>query len=381
MSAKKNKPSSNRSSFKGSTSGSSDKPRRKDGHKSAKPGSGKPNRRSRPGREDEFESPSPGEFTKPKRHSSPKRRSQPPGSAPKNLDSLTFSSASDRAPRDSFVSQTTVPSPADRSEEDTDLLYGRHSVLAALEGDRTLNRIWITSRLRYDPRFHPLLIQAKAAGTVIDEVDHRRLSQLTQGANHQGVVAQSAPYEYLEFEELVLKAKSSADLPLLIAADSITDPHNLGAIIRTAEALGAQGLIIPQRRSVGITSTVSKVAAGALETFPVTRVVNLSRALEQLKEEGFWIYGTAANAGNPVHQVKFDRAVVLVIGSEGEGLALLTQRHCDALVSIPLSGHTQSLNASVAAGMVLYEVFRQRWSNTVHLDTFTSKSATEYNKA
>jgi 23S rRNA (guanosine2251-2'-O)-methyltransferase len=255
------------------------------------------------------------------------------------------------------------------TETEADLIYGKHSVLAALESQRYLNRIWIISKLRYDPRFHSLISQAKANGSVIDEVDYRRLDRLTQGGNHQGIAAQTAPHAYVELWDLIDRAKAATEQPVLIVADGITDPHNLGAIIRTAEAVGAQGLVIPQRRAVGITSTVLKVAAGALETFPVARVVNLSRALEELKSSGFWIYGTAATASQPVDTVQFSGAAVIVVGSEGEGLSLLTQRSCDVLVSVPLQGSTPSLNASVATGMVLYEVYRQRRSHRLHLET------------
>jgi 23S rRNA (guanosine2251-2'-O)-methyltransferase len=255
------------------------------------------------------------------------------------------------------------------TDADIDLIYGRHSVFAAIEGERHLNRIWIATKLRYDPRFHSLLTQAKAQGTVVDEVEPRRLDQITQGANHQGIAAQVTPYEYMDLGDLIERAKTATDHPILIVADGITDPHNLGAIIRTAEALGAQGLVIPQRRAAGITSTVVKVAAGALESLPVARVVNLNRALEDLKKAGFWIYGAAATAAEPVDTVRFHEASVLVVGSEGDGLSLLTQQRCDVLVSIPLQGHTPSLNASVAAGMVLYEVTRQRRSRVLHLET------------
>lgn len=261
-----------------------------------------------------------------------------------------------------------------RSDNEPDLIYGRHSVLAALTGQRHLNRIWITERLRYDPRFHGLLVQAKAEGTVIDEVEPRRLDQITQGAIHQGVAAQVAPHPYLDMADLIQQAKAASDQPVVVVADGITDPHNLGAIIRTAEALGAQGLVIPQRRAVGVTSTVAKVAAGALETFPVARVVNLTRALEDLKSAGFWIYGTASEASESVDSVTFSGAIALVIGAEGDGLGLLTQKSCDVLVSIPLQGTVPSLNASVAAGMVLYEVFRQRRSRHHHLKS-VSKDA------
>lgn len=270
-------------------------------------------------------------------------------------------------------------------QEDTELIYGRHPVLAAMEAERSLNRIWVTSRLRYDSRFHTLLQQAKTNGAVIDEVDPRRLDQLTQGANHQGIAAQVAPYEYVELARLIEQAKAKTDQPVLVVADGITDPHNLGAIIRSAEAIGAQGLVIPQRRAVGITATVAKVAAGALETFPVARVVNLSRALEDLKTAGFWMYGLESEASEPIHTVEFTGAIALVIGAEGEGLSMLIQRGCDRLVSIALAGNTPSLNASVATGMALYEVYRQRQFKTLHLDRshpmgLKKVEVAEYNK-
>ena len=256
------------------------------------------------------------------------------------------------------------------SNEAPDLIYGRHPVLTAMQGERSLNRIWVTEKLHYDPRYLSLINQAKANGTVIDEVTPKRLDQITHGANHQGIAAQIAAYEYTDLGDLIVRAQAATDQPVIVVADSITDPHNLGAIIRTAEALGAQGIVIPQRRAVGVTSTVMKVAAGAIEKIPVARVVNLARALEDLKAAGFWIYGTASESSQPIHTVKFAKASVLVIGAEGEGLGLMTQRGCDVLVSVPLHGTTPSLNASVAAGMALYEVFRQRWENTIHLDGF-----------
>ena len=278
-----------------------------------------------------------------------------------NASEQSFDSRSHRA-------QEPPPQNEDLSP---DLLYGRHAVLSALEEGRSINKVWIVSKLRYDPRFNTLLNHAKVAGTVIDEVGYERLDQMTRGATHQGVVAQAAPYHYLDLDELLERTQHTPHPPVLVVADSITDPHNLGAIIRTAEALGAQGLIIPQRRAVGITSTVAKVAAGALETFPVARVVNLNRALETLKTEGFWLYGTTTETSPAIHTVEFNTAIAIVIGAEGDGLSLTTQKACDALVSIPLTGKTPSLNASVAAGMVLYEVFRQRWCSTITVKDFT----------
>jgi 23S rRNA (guanosine2251-2'-O)-methyltransferase len=289
---------------------------------------------------------------------------------PRKIDSISISG--NYRQRNSNFSE---PSESTESTEDTDLIYGRHPVLSALKNERGLNRIWITNRLRYDASFHYLLLQAKENGTVIDEVEPKRLDHITNGSNHQGVAAQVAPYAYIELPDLIeqAKAKSVSD-PVIVVADGITDPQNLGAIIRTAEAIGAQGLVIPQRRASGITSTVVKVAAGALENFAVARVVNLSRALEELKAAGFWIYGTAATGSEPLHTINFNGPIVLVIGSEGEGLGMLTQRSCDVLVSIPLQGKTPSLNASVAAGMALYEVYRQRSLNTLHLDKLQKMS-------
>lgn len=307
------------------------------------------------------------------KHHKPKRDAKPSDASNRSTASIPFGSAErgssdfDRT-RTNFNSQVSSPV-ADDTESESDLIYGRHSVLAALTQQRNLNRIWVMPKLRYDPRFHSLLSQAKAAGAVVDEVDYKRIDQITQGANHQGIAAQVAPYLYTELADLIERAKAATGQPVLVAADGITDPHNLGAIVRTAEAMGAQGLVIPQRRAVGITSTVAKVAAGALETFPVSRVVNLCRALEELKSAGFWIYGTAANGSEPIDQVTFEGPVVLVIGSEGEGLSLLTQRCCDVLVSIPLQGNTPSLNASVAAGIALHEVYRRRRSQMVHLES------------
>lgn len=244
-------------------------------------------------------------------------------------------------------------------KEEIDITYGRHAVLAALKGDRQINRIWITDSLLAHGQFYPLVKEAKANGTIVDEVDSRRLSNLTQGGNHQGIAVQVAPYSYWDLTELINQAKQTPD-PVIVIADGIEDPHNLGAIIRTSEALGVQGIVIPQRRAASVTSTVMKVAAGALENMAIARVVNLNQAIAKLKEAGFWIYGTTADTDNLLHQTNFSGSVGLVVGSEGSGLSQLTEKNCDQLVAIPLVGKTPSLNASVAAAIALYEVFRQR---------------------
>ncbi|MFN3926256.1 MAG: 23S rRNA (guanosine(2251)-2'-O)-methyltransferase RlmB [Pseudanabaenaceae cyanobacterium] len=251
--------------------------------------------------------------------------------------------------------------------QDHDLIYGRHAVAAVLQSDRSVHKLWVIPRLRYAPDFFPLIDLAKEKGAVIEEVPAERLSQLTNGARHQGIALQVAAHQYLDLEDLVQQAQTASPEPVLLVADGITDPHNLGAIARSAEAMGAQGLIIPQRRAVGITSTVSKVAAGALAYLPVARVVNLNRALEYLKAQGFWVYGTTVGSGVPIYKMAFKGAIALVVGAEDTGISLLVQKNCDHLISIPLGGKTESLNASVAVGMVLYEIFRQRWVNQLTL--------------
>ncbi|NMF82465.1 23S rRNA (guanosine(2251)-2'-O)-methyltransferase RlmB [Nodosilinea sp. P-1105] len=272
------------------------------------------------------------------------------------------------------------PNPDSQTQEDSDLIYGRHAVEAALQNHRPLNRVWVNARIRYDPRFLSLIDEAKANGAVIDEVDTQRLNQVTAGANHQGIAAQAASHDYLDIDVLIERALASARLPVILAADGITDPHNLGAIIRTSEALGAQGIVIPQRRAVGITSTVSKVAAGALEHFPVSRVVNLKRALETLKEKGFWIYGLSAEGSQPVHRTHFDRPTVIVVGAEGSGLSLTVQQSCDQLISIPLKGTVPSLNASVATGMALYEIYRHQWVAQQQISSLQNQKQSSINK-
>ncbi len=261
--------------------------------------------------------------------------------------------------------------PPSQAEENPDIIYGRHAVEAVLNSDRSINRVWVTAKLRYSSDFLPLIDEAKSAGAVVDEVDNMRLDRITENGRHQGIAVQVSAYEYADLDELIASAKEKSTQPVIVIADGITDPHNLGAIIRSAAALGAQALVIPQRRAAGITATVAKVAAGTLEILPVARVVNLNRALEKIKEAGFWVYGTMADSGSAIHKTKFSGAIALVIGAEGEGLSLSIQKNCDFLVSIPLEGKVDSLNASVATGMALYEIFRQRWVNTLNLNNLS----------
>lgn len=257
-------------------------------------------------------------------------------------------------------SKKQSPASPSFTNQSDDLIYGCHPVLAAISANQQLNRLYITAKLAQDKRFEPLIPLLKARGTVVDIVDVNRLNQLTNFANHQGVAAKIAPYEYIDLQDLITQAKEKTAHPVILIADGINDPHNLGAIIRTAEALGMQGLIIPQRRAVAVTSTVMKVAAGALSYFPVARVVNISQAISRLKEEGFWIYGTIAQGGQWLHQAKLEGAIGLVIGAEDRGISQSVLKACDFLLSIPMAGKTPSLNASVATAICLYEIRRQQ---------------------
>jgi 23S rRNA (guanosine2251-2'-O)-methyltransferase len=252
-------------------------------------------------------------------------------------------------------------------EDETELLYGKQTVRSALEKGRTLNRLWIIDQLRYDGRFLPLIEEAKNKGTVIDVVDRKRLDQITQGENHQGVVAQVAAYTYWELEDLIQQSAKDPE-PMILVLDGIEDPQNLGSLIRTAEALGVNGLIIPQRRASGVTATVSRVAAGAVEHLAIARVVNLNQALERLKEAGYWVVGAEASGERAVSAMDLKGPLVVVIGSEGKGISLLTQKLCDFICHIPLRGRTPSLNAGVAGGIILYEVSRQRATRTIKME-------------
>jgi len=246
-----------------------------------------------------------------------------------------------------------------------DLIWGRHSTEAALLGGRAIHRIWCTSELRSTPKFFQLLKDSKASGVLVEEVSWSRLGQLTNGAVHQGIVLQIAASKTHDLKNLIDACKAFGDSSLLLALDGLTDPQNLGAIIRSAEALGAQGLILPQRRSAGLTGSVAKVAAGALEHLPVARVVNLNRSLEKLKDKGYTVVGLAEEGSSTLSEIKFQGPLVVVVGSEDKGISLITRRLCDQLVRIPLKGVTTSLNASVATSIFLYEVARCRWMRSI----------------
>ena len=242
-------------------------------------------------------------------------------------------------------------SPNERNYEDW--IWGKHSVFAALNSERPINRIWCTSEIFSSEKFYLLLKDLKSKGVLIEEVTWSRLSQLTSGAVHQGVALQHASTESISLEKLIDISKSKSSNPIIVALDGVTDPHNFGAIIRSAEAFDCKGIIVPQRRSAGLTGTVAKVAAGALEHIPVSRVVNLNRAIDELKKKGFIIIGLSGDGQVPISEFKEKAPFVVIVGAENKGISLLVQKKCDYLLKIPLKGKTSSLNASVAAAISL----------------------------
>ena len=237
-----------------------------------------------------------------------------------------------------------------------DWIWGKHSVYEALSSNRAINRIWCTSEIFSSNKFYILLKDLKARGVLIEEVSWNRVSQLTYGASHQGVALQLACSKTISLEQLIDFSKHNCANPILLALDGITDPHNVGAIIRSAEAFDCKGIIIPQRKSAGLTGTVAKVAAGALEHLQVSRVVNLNRALEELKKNGFLVVGLSGDGQLSISKFLEKGPLVVIVGSEDKGISLLTQKKCDFLLSIPLKGKTSSLNASVAAAISLFHL-------------------------
>ena len=237
-----------------------------------------------------------------------------------------------------------------------DWIWGKHSVYEALSSERAINRIWCTSEIFSSEKFYILLKDLKLKGVLIEEVSWNRLSQLTYGATHQGVALQLASSKTISLEQLIYFSKHNCANPIILALDGITDPHNVGAIIRSAEAFDCKGIIIPQRRSAGLTGTVAKVAAGALEHLQVSRVVNLNRALEELKKNGFLVIGLYGDSQLSILNFLEKAPLVVIVGSEDKGISLLTQKKCDFLLSIPLKGKTSSLNASVATAISLFHL-------------------------
>ena len=247
----------------------------------------------------------------------------------------------------------------DFEKDREDIVEGRNAVIEALRAGRVLDKIYI-QKGETDKALGHIASKAREAGIVVVDADKRKLDAMSQTHAHQGVIALAAVREYCSVDDILAIAKERNEPPFIIICDEISDPHNLGAVIRTAEAAGAHGVIIPKRRSAGVTSIVDKTSAGAVEHMAVARVANLTSTIKELKDAGIWIYGTAAEGTNPLWKTDLKGPICIVIGSEGDGISRLVRENCDFLVSIPMKGKVSSLNASAAAAILIYEALRQR---------------------
>lgn len=239
------------------------------------------------------------------------------------------------------------------------VIIGRNSVQEALRAGRPLDKLYVKSG-EPDAALSRIIVAAKKARVPIVEADRKRLDTLSEGGNHQGVIALSEMYAYHTVEDILAYAAEKGEAPFLILCDRIVDPHNLGAIIRTANAAGAHGVVIAKHDGVGITATVDKASAGAVSHTRIARVTSIAKTIDALKKEGVWVTGADGSGDKTLFEADFGGAVALVIGNEGEGIARLVREKCDFLVKIPMKGQTESLNASVAAALFMYEVVRQR---------------------
>lgn len=239
-----------------------------------------------------------------------------------------------------------------------DYIAGKNPIMEALRSDREIHKIFIAEGSQRG-QMQQLIKQANEKKIIVQFVPKKKLDQLYEG-NHQGVVAQVAAYAYYELDDLFALAEKKQEAPFFLLLDEIEDPHNLGSIIRTADAAGVHGVIIPKRRAVGLTTTVAKASTGAIEHVPVVRVTNMARTIDELKDRGVWIAGTDAKGSSDFRTLDGTMPLGLVIGSEGKGIGRLIREKCDFLIHLPMVGHVTSLNASVAAAILMYEVLRQR---------------------
>ena len=239
------------------------------------------------------------------------------------------------------------------------IIEGRNAVIEALRAGTAVDKIYI-AKGETDATLGHIASTARNKGIVVVEADRRKLDAMSATHSHQGVIAVTAVREYASVADILQAARDKGEAPLVVVCDELSDPHNLGAVIRTAEAAGAHGVIIPKRRSAGLTAIVAKTSAGAVSYLPVARVANLTALLKELKEEGLWVFGTAADGATSLYQADLKGPAAIVIGSEGDGMSRLVREQCDFLVSIPMRGQVNSLNASAAAAVVLYEAVRQR---------------------
>lgn len=237
-------------------------------------------------------------------------------------------------------------------------IEGRNAVMEAFRSGKTIDKLFVLDGCQDGP-VKSIVREAKKHDTIVSYVAKERLDQMSDTGKHQGVIAYAAAYEYAEVEDILKNAEEKGEPPFIFILDGIEDPHNLGAIIRTANQAGAHGVIIPKRRAVGLTATVARTSAGALNYTPVAKVTNLAATIEELKEKGMW-FVCADMGGETMYRLNLTGAIGLVIGNEGEGVSRLVKEKCDMIASIPMKGDIDSLNASVAAGVLAYEIVRQR---------------------
>lgn len=239
------------------------------------------------------------------------------------------------------------------------VIEGRNAVIEALRAGEQIDKIFL-QKGETDKTLGHIASKARAQGIVVVDADRRKLDNMSRTHAHQGVIALTSVRKYVSVEEILKIAADKGEAPLIVVCDEISDPHNLGAIIRTAECAGAHGVVIPKRRSAGLTAVVAKTSAGAVAHMPVARVPNIASLLKDLKKQGVWVFGTAADGTTPLYDADLKGPAAIVIGSEGDGMTRLVSENCDFLVSIPMQGKLNSLNASAAAAILLYEAVRQR---------------------
>ena len=246
-----------------------------------------------------------------------------------------------------------------KQEENDGIIEGRNAVTEALRVGTPIDKVYI-AKGETDAALGHIAAKARSAGIAVVDCDRRKLDAMSITHSHQGVIAVAAVREYASVEDLLSAAAEKGEPPLLVVCDELSDPHNLGAVIRTAECAGAHGVVIPKRRSAGLTAVVAKTSAGAVAHMPVARVANIPSLLKDLKKQGVWVFGTAAGGNTTLYDADLKGPAAIVIGSEGDGMTRLAEENCDFLVSIPMKGKLNSLNASAAAAILLYEAVRQR---------------------
>lgn len=275
-------------------------------------------------------------------------------SGPENIESA-------RGPKKVKPSRPEVFDTAGKIEEGMDIprLEGRNPVIEALKAGRTIEKLYV-AKGTYEGSIKQIISMAREKGIVINEVERSRLDAMSETGSHQGVIAVVSPYSYVEVDDILAIAQGKGEAPFIIVLDEIYDPHNLGSILRTANAVGAHGVVISKRRAVGLTPTVAKASAGAIEYMKVAKVTNISQTLKALKDRGLWVIGADMDGDRAYYEPDLTGPAALVIGNEGEGISKLVKDNCDIIVKLPMKGEISSLNAGVAGGIIMYEILKQR---------------------